>query len=71
MNARGATNDFWRRWNRDLDPHPEVWRFTRWTPCIHKLPMASGARAFTPLQYKPDRFADPFQSVGLARHEAA
>jgi prepilin-type N-terminal cleavage/methylation domain-containing protein/prepilin-type processing-associated H-X9-DG protein len=24
--AQGATNDFWRRWNRDHEPHPEAWR---------------------------------------------
>jgi prepilin-type N-terminal cleavage/methylation domain-containing protein/prepilin-type processing-associated H-X9-DG protein len=29
LNAQGATNDFWRRWNRDHEPHPEVWRLTQ------------------------------------------
>lgn len=24
--AQGATNDFWRRWNRDHEPHPEAWQ---------------------------------------------
>jgi prepilin-type processing-associated H-X9-DG protein len=24
--AQGASNDFWRRWNRDHEPHPEVWQ---------------------------------------------
>jgi len=24
--AQGTTNDFWRRWNRDHEPHPEAWR---------------------------------------------
>ena len=24
--AQGATNNFWRRWNRDHEPHPEAWR---------------------------------------------
>jgi hypothetical protein len=34
--------------------------------CIHKLAVASGARAFTLLQHQPGKSADPFQSVGLA-----
>jgi len=29
LKAQGATNDFWRRWNRDHEPHPEAWRLTR------------------------------------------
>jgi len=29
LKAQGGTNDFWRRWNRDHEPHPEVWRKTQ------------------------------------------
>ena len=29
VKAQGATDDFWRRWNRDHEPHPEVWRLAQ------------------------------------------
>jgi prepilin-type N-terminal cleavage/methylation domain-containing protein/prepilin-type processing-associated H-X9-DG protein len=29
VRAQGGTNDFWRRWNRDHETHPEVWQLTR------------------------------------------